>query len=153
MSAPRLHEFDYKGYIAYSVTICCDYKKKIFVKEDKISFCLEVLSDLAGKYGFKVYLYTFMPNHLHLCLVGNRENANLIKMINMFKQKTGFRYKKDFQETLWQSSYYDHVIRKEEGVENAVRYMLNNPVRKGLVKDYWEYPFSGSFVFDIKDLR
>ena len=33
---------------------------------------------------------------------------------------------------------------------NFVRYVLGNPVRKGLVDDYTEYSHNGSFEFDIK---
>jgi len=43
------------------------------------------------------------------------------------------------------SVIYDHVLRKEESIEGVARYILDNPVRKGLVSDYKEYPFSWSF--------
>ena len=43
---------------------------------------------------------------------------------------------------LWQKSSYDSVIRYNDSVEDAVAYVLNNPVRKGLV-EYWEqYPYA-----------
>jgi hypothetical protein len=50
---------------------------------------------------------------------------------------------------LWQPSYYDHVLRKDEDTLNVARYILDNPVRKGLVKHFLEYGFSGSFEMDI----
>jgi len=40
----------------------------------------------------------------------------------------------------------------EESVIETVRYIFNNPVRKGLVKEFKEYPFLGSMVFDIRDI-
>jgi len=38
---------------------------------------------------------------------------------------------------------------KEEDLLDVVRYILNNPVRKGLVRHYTEYLYSGSLV--LKD--
>ena len=43
---------------------------------------------------------------------------------------------------LWQRSSYDHVIRYNKSVEPVVHYVLNNPVRKGLVRDWEDYPYS-----------
>ena len=53
---------------------------------------------------------------------------------------------------LWQENYYEHILRKDEDTISVVKYILNNPVRKGLVEDYREYFYSGSFVLDIKNL-
>ena len=34
----------------------------------------------------------------------------------------------------WQAQYHDHAIRKDEVLEKAVLYCLNNPVRAGIVE-------------------
>ncbi len=44
---------------------------------------------------------------------------------------------------LWQDSYYDRVIRSEEEFDEKLRYILDNPVRRGYVAEGWMYPFSG----------
>ena len=49
---------------------------------------------------------------------------------------------------LWQRGFYDHILRSEEDLQDVTRYILENPVRKGIVKSLVEYPFSGSAVFD-----
>ncbi len=49
----------------------------------------------------------------------------------------------------WQRSFYDHFLREEERLEQVVEYVLNNPVRAGLVSQRRDYPFSGSFVFHL----
>ena len=52
----------------------------------------------------------------------------------------------------WQKDFYDHVIKKEESIAKQVRYILNNPVRKGLV-DLWDkYPYSGSIGINLEDI-
>lgn len=42
-----------------------------------------------------------------------------------------------------QRSFYDHVVRREEGLQEIARYILNNPVGKGLVERADQYPYSG----------
>jgi hypothetical protein len=37
-------------------------------------------------------------------------------------------------------------LRKEESIEDVAPYILENPVRRGLVSDPKEYPFSRLFL-------
>jgi hypothetical protein len=41
--------------------------------------------------------------------------------------------------------FYDHALRSTEGILPAVRYIVANPVRAGLVTNVADYPYSGSF--------
>jgi REP element-mobilizing transposase RayT len=43
---------------------------------------------------------------------------------------------------LWQDGYYERVVRAH-GMDSLVRYILNNPVRAGIVEGAEQYPFSG----------
>jgi REP element-mobilizing transposase RayT len=87
-----------------------------------------------------------MPDHLHLLVVGEVDQSNLKKFISLFKQESGYWFKKNCTEDLWHSSYYDHTLRNDEDIEKVASYILQNPVRKGIVSDSREYSFSGSFV-------
>ena len=73
--------------------------------------------------------------------------------MSKFKQLAGYAYKVRPGGFLWQPSYYDHVLRDDEETSTAVRYVLENPVRRGLVKSFENYPFSGSEVFSVEELR
>jgi hypothetical protein len=53
---------------------------------------------------------------------------------------------------LWQRYGYEHVIRDSEALRGAVRYVLENPVRAGLVKEPREYAFLGSSVYTVEAL-
>lgn len=53
---------------------------------------------------------------------------------------------------MWQSGYYDHVLRNDEGSLGVMRYILENPVRAGLVAEVQEYPYSGSGVHSMREL-
>ncbi|MCX5727197.1 MAG: transposase [Candidatus Saganbacteria bacterium] len=146
----HLKDFEYKGYYRYFVTICISDKKTIFTNKSVVANVVKFLNDLSRNFNFLVWAYCFMPDHLHLLLEGTSDDSNLKKFISMFKQKTGFWYQQKFGIRLWQINYYEHVLRKEEDIKEVASYIFANPVRKGLVENYKDYPFLGSFEFDVK---
>ncbi|MDP3024035.1 MAG: transposase [candidate division Zixibacteria bacterium] len=136
----------YKGIKAYFVTICTKGQLKVFTDFRIVSEQLEILSSCCNKENSSVWAYCFMPDHLHLLLMAE-ENSDLIKFVRTYKQLSGYGYKKVTGKALWQKSFYDHILRREENVTQAIRYILENPVRKGIVESFTDYPFSGSLEF------
>lgn len=145
----RLREFDYEGNYRYFITLCTYGKKPIFSDKSLVSWLIDILKNESEKFGFKVWVYCFMPDHLHLLIEGKENNSNLKKFISSFKQKTGFYYKQKTRDQLWQINFHEHVLRKEENTMNVANYILGNPVRKGLVNNFSDYEFVGSFEYDI----
>ncbi len=43
--------------------------------------------------------------------------------------------------TVWQAESFDHVLRSSESLDAKIIYLLENPVRAGLVRDWVEYPW------------
>lgn len=81
-----------------------------------------------------------MPDHVPLLLAPAVEN--LIDLIGRWKSYTTHLVK--VQEKigrLWQRSFYDHGLRKEEDLVKVAEYIVSNPVRKGLVENVKDYPF------------
>jgi putative transposase len=144
----RLRDFDYTGTYIYFIT-CLTFKKKPYFSDGLAVDCvLSILDKVSIRYEFKVLLYCFMPDHLHLLIEG-AEKSSLPDYIHRFKQMSSYTFKKKSSQRLWQRSYYDHVLRKEQSLRDIARYILNNPVRKGIVDEYTKYPYSGSFILDI----
>jgi putative transposase len=82
-----------------------------------------------------------MPEHVHLLL----QDDNIIEFLRRIKGKMvpkAAALKPD--QRLWQRSFYDHGIRKEETLEKIAAYIWENPVRAGLVGHATEYTWSGS---------
>jgi putative transposase len=146
---PRIKGFEYKGSHAYFVTICTSNNRNVFISKEQFDLAFCHLNESAAQHSFNIYAYCFMPDHLHILLVPNNESASLAQFIKIFKQKSAFYYKQKYGDKLWQPSYHDHVLRKAEDIKEISEYILNNPVRKGMVGDYRNYPYLGSMVFDI----
>ena len=105
-----------------------------------------------------------MPNHLHGIIIIDNEDANtgvetgfkpvsakpactakrysLSEIVRGFKTFTSKRIN-EFQKTqgraLWQSSFYDRIIRDDKELMTAREYILNNPERWALDRDNPEY--------------
>ena len=134
-TSPRLKEFDYIGPYSYFITILT-FKRNTYFHNNRIAnSIINYLKDISEKNNFLINVYCLMPDHIHFIATGTSVNANLKKFIQRFKQITSFYFKKSFHKRLWHLSYYDHIIRKEEDIRDIMKYILENPVRKGLIKD------------------
>ena len=94
-----------------------------------------------------------MPDHLHLVLAATEQHSAFKPFMANWKQRAGYHYKQRTRENLWQDSYFDHVLRDDEETHTAITYVLENPVRKGLVQRIEDYPYSGSDVYTFEQLR
>jgi REP element-mobilizing transposase RayT len=41
---------------------------------------------------------------------------------------------------LWQSESYDHIVRDEDEFYRIINYIINNPVKAGLVENWQDWP-------------
>ncbi|MEN6423127.1 MAG: transposase [Smithella sp.] len=153
---PRLKNFDYCGRYRYFITICTDRRKNIFEENNALAQeMVEILAASGGMHGFTIWAYCFMPDHLHFLAEGRKEDSDLKKFIKDYKQKTGYRFAKQGSTNgnkLWQPGFYEHVLREMEATDDVLRYILNNPVRRGLVKHYLDYRHSGSLMMDVRNV-
>ncbi len=93
-----------------------------------------------------------MPDHQHLIVTGTNPEADILKFIKAYKQKTGYWLVKSQINSAWQKGFFDHIIRKEEGLLNVAKYILDNPVRKSLIENWQDYPFKGAIGCQLEDL-
>jgi hypothetical protein len=87
-----------------------------------------------------------------MIITGANDEVDLLKTTISYKQKTGFWLSRNKVGASWQKDFFDHIIRKEERLSTHVRYILDNPVRKGLVSDCQDYPFKGAIGCELDDI-
>jgi putative transposase len=149
----RMPGFTYVGLHRYSLTMCTFQRQPAFRDSNLVASVLLTIRTCAAKNTFEVIAYCFMPDHLHLVAGAASEASDLQRFVSQWKQLTGYSYKRSHGQRLWQESYFDHVLRDDEETWRAARYVLENPVRKGFVKSYDEYPFCGSDKYSAETLR
>lgn len=97
----------------------------------------------------EAHVFLFMPDHCHMLIEGITEESDLWQCMVDFKQKSGYWLCKDDSSKKWQKDFYDHILRRDDDLNKQVRYILGNPLRKGLVEDWREYPYKGSTLYDF----
>lgn len=142
----HLVSFDYTDtHPVYFLTICT-HKKKAHFKNPEIAGYIAREIDYRARVAHEVTMsaYCIMPDHVHLLLKLNegygkslpnwvaafkRYNARILSIMHDIKP-------------LWQSNYYEHIVRKDETLNKIAEYIVQNPVRKNIVREWQEYPFS-----------
>ncbi|MEW6758756.1 MAG: transposase [Acidobacteriota bacterium] len=116
------------------VTVCCAAKKPILEAQPYARAIENSFTQAFTSKGCPVMAYAIMPNHVHLLL--RNEGADLISTIGEWKShSTQLLWRLGLEGPLWQRSFYDHFLRKEEDVETVAIYIAQNPARAGLPLD------------------
>jgi REP element-mobilizing transposase RayT len=132
-----------------SITICTKDKRAIFSHQGLTQTVVKLLKEISSLAGIPIYAYCIMPDHIHLLLSAS-ERKGIVEFIGEFKSRASrHAWKHNFKGSIWQKSFYDHFLRKEEDIKEVARYIVNNPVRKGVVQNWREYQFCGSLVYDL----
>jgi len=144
----RLSPESYFGRQAYFVTICCDRRDPFLRDEGTAQSVLAVLLECAAAHSFRLHAYCLMPDHSHVLAEGLHDRSHLREFIRVFKQRSAFAFRKSHGRRLWEMSYYDHILRPLDRIEDVACYIWWNPVRKKLCARPQEFPFSGSQTID-----
>jgi len=92
------------------------------------------------------------PDHVHLLVEGESDASDVKRFISRAKQFSGFYYARSCGGRLWQRYGYEHVLRDGESTRSVITYILENPLRAGLVGSVHEYPYLRSSRFGTEEL-
>jgi len=142
----RLQDYDYNREGLYFVTICTKDRRGLLGKISEsdttnLRVSLSKYGEIVDRAvqaipahydGVSEDKYVIMPNHIHLILLIEADDnsdstqaahALLSTVITALKRVTS----KAAGFNLWQSSFYDHVIRNEEDYQRIWDYIDTNP--------------------------
>jgi putative transposase len=148
----RLAPQNYLGYGIYFVTICSHNRSPHFADTSLGHVILGHLISLSTRYSFLLHAFCLMPDHLHFLVEGSSPQSNVLRFATAFKQRTALAHKNRAAGPLWQTKFYDHILRTPDELESVACYIWANPVRKGFCEDAAAYPLSGSQTLDWKKL-
>ena len=93
----------------------------------------------------ELYIAVVMPDHVHMIFLPFEDELNQVfsfeEIVGAIKGASVHSVNKLLGQSgqIWQDESFDHVIRHAESLENKIRYVRENPVRKGLVSRPEEY--------------
>ena len=140
----RLNGYDYSVPGAYFITICSHNREYLFsniVGEGLCALPQNILTPIGieveksiqfindNYIGVRIDKFVIMPNHIHLIVVldntGGRGNPPLQNIIGQLKSYITNK----FDNTIWQRSYHDHIIRNEEDYKKIWNYIDTNVLK------------------------
>ena len=138
---PHLQRDDKPHFVTF-----CTYRRWILPNEARsiaLSCCLH---DDGLK--MKVYVTVVMPDHVHVIFTPlvNSDNQEIYSLAEIMGAMKGAAAQKINQQLgrsghVWQTESFDRVLRASEALDAKVAYILENPVRKGLVDKWGDYPW------------
>ena len=147
----RRHDGNFPRHSRY-LTIRTHRRTRHFHSSAAVARTLMEFLRCARLEGFAVLAYCFMPDHLHLLVEGTRERADLGTFVRLAKQLSGRTHVNIHGTLLWQEGFEQRAVGVQEDVKAIARYILQNPVRTGLVRTPGDYPFLGSSKWPLEDL-
>lgn len=149
----RLKHFDYSSCGAYFITICTHNRQCILSRINvggdvpDAPQCVDLLpfGVIADRYiqqlnefydEITIDQYVIMPNHIHILLIVSYNGASgtshptkqhsiVSKFVSTFKRFCN----KEYGNNIWQTSFYDHIIRNKEDYQEIVKYIYQNPMQ------------------------
>ena len=159
---PRLEKFDYSSSGAYYITICTQNRRHVLSHVVGRGLAPAAMSNiectsfgkiaeqqlllLEERYAFlTVDQYVIMPNHIHAVFVLNNETAGasprptLMDIVCAYKSMTTIQCKKNgLSGKLFQTSFYEHIIRNREEYDTIKKYIYENPQKWNIDELYTE---------------
>jgi REP-associated tyrosine transposase len=148
----HLKAFDYVGLHRYFLTFCTFERQRRFGTREHVAIVHEQFLRAAEHEGFEIPAYCFMPDHVHLLVEARFDDCDGRRFIGRAKQFSGFYYKRALGQSLWQRYGFERTLRADEPSLAVARYILENPVRAGLVKAVQDYPFTGSSIYTVRQI-
>jgi putative transposase len=148
----RLDAQEYSGYRLYFLTIGTFRRARHFADPTVVETAQSHFLRTAVTEGYAVLAYCFMPDHLHMVVAGSRESADFRRFVSAAKQAAGFAFARTQGVRLWQSNFFDRTIRRSDDLAAIMAYMLNNPVRAGMVDEPVHYAHWGSQLYARDEL-
>lgn len=129
----RLKDYDYPKENMYFITICIKNRLEILGtirEENNIELSNEgnivkkniyKIEEIYKKIGIDEYI--IMPNHIHILIwIKDKNGVTISKIIKHYKTNVS----KEIKYSIWQKSFYEHIVRNEKEYLKAREYIRNN---------------------------
>ncbi len=153
----RLHRYYGSGHLHF-ITTSCYHRRPLLGTARRRNLFLKILEQVRVRYSFVVIGYVVMPEHIHL-LISEPDRGTPSTVMQVLKQRFArcvsgeWRKRRKPTQTklwqepleaghIWQSRFYDFVVRSEAKRIEKLRYIHNNPVKRGLVLEPGQWQWS-----------
>lgn len=122
------------------LTVCTKFGKPILANRFAYSALVRAWR-LADHWA--VGRFVIMPNHIHLFCSPTFSASSLRSWVRFWKSMASKSWYNPDDHPLWLPNMWDTQLRHGDSYNAKWKYVMNNPVRHGLVKTAEEWPYRG----------
>jgi putative transposase len=125
----------------YLVTAVTTQRRSLFQVTATAELLQRTILDYRGQGKFLLHAFVIMPDHFH-ALITPAPDVSLEKAMQFIKGGFSFRLKS--KHDVWERSFNESQISTGEKFIHCVRYIEENPVRRGLASLPQAFPYSSA---------
>ncbi|HMN41971.1 MAG TPA: transposase [Phycisphaerales bacterium] len=153
----------------HELTWSCFHQRSLLSTPERRTLVVDAIRNASERHGYAVLAFVVMPNHVHL-LVRHAAEHDVSALLFAIKRPSSFRLKQMMSEgeqaslvvherpgktafRFWQEGPgYDRNIG-DDTINDSIRYLHLNPVRKGLCRRAAEWEWSSASWYAREALR
>lgn len=123
-----------------------------WLRQREIANILKVALCYFDRTRYLLHAWVIMPNHAHI-LVAPLGGHVLSKILHSWKSYSSNKANEILGrpgQPFWQHESYDHLVRDKEEYWECIDYLCDNPVKAGLCRRPFDWPFL--YVFGLDEL-
>src|SRR5271169_5324514 len=131
----------------FFVTTKTSMARRLLQSERNAMLLIEVLRSNVAAGKFQLHDFVIMPDHLHL-LMTLPGDVTIEKAMQLIKGGFSYRLKREFgyQGEVWQRGFSEVRISDGQSFLQHREYIVQNPVKAGLVDTAEEWPYCYSYL-------
>ncbi len=132
----------------YHVMLRGNNKQNIFMdNSDRLCF-LKYLAESKRKYGFELYAYCLMSNHVHLLIKAGESSLEAIFKCVDTRYAIRINKKYGWVGHVFQDRFKSENVEDERYFLTVLRYIIQNPAKAGLEKRPGSYPWTSFLEYN-----
>ena len=124
----------------YAITTIASDRRPLFLHADHVEAVAKEIAASDERGDVSTLAWVLMPDHLHWLF--RLDSGMLSGTIQKMKMRSARTINRTGQRhgPVWQPGFHDHCIRDERSLQRHARYLVENPLRAGLVDRIEDYP-------------
>jgi REP element-mobilizing transposase RayT len=120
-------------------------KRALFLCEADYRRFMYKMAVYKQKYDISIIRFCIMPNHFHLLLRTSREKSRISSFMKSIQTSYAFYFNKKYKHTghVFQGAFRNKTIKNDDYLMQITKYIAENPVRRKLVAEPRDWPYSG----------
>ena len=142
---PRKPRIEIAGY--YHIVNRGVEQRVVFEEKEDYEYFEELMCFYAKSFGITIHNYCLMSNHYHLLI--EITQPNLSKFMRQLNMNYAIYFNKKHKRSghLWQGRFKSWYVTDEAYLYTLMRYIEQNPLKAGMVKDIAHYPYNSYHYF------